>query len=264
MINIFSHVYDISASVVSDVGKIRVNNEDNYFINGDFRKDNDRKNSMESVSITGKSCVFAVCDGMGGEEYGEIASLIAVENLLFPFEGHSKEDVRNNMVDINQQIDKKRRELKCKNMGSTIAALYINRNKAFICNVGDSRIYMHRKGVMTQLSQDHNEATDLAREGLLSATEARNGVGNHVLTQYLGVPTEEFVIEPYISREYKIQSGDVFLICSDGVTDMLTDYKLAEVIQKADDADTVAQNIVNEAVENGGRDNATALAIYIK
>ena len=264
MFNPFIHNITISAAVVSDAGKIRGNNEDNYYLNGKYCDDNSLNCSRENLSGISGSSLFAVCDGMGGEEHGEIASLVAVRNLNAIKGYMHKKEIKECLLDINRKIDMNRRELGCRNMGSTIAALYSNGSKAFACNVGDSRVYMYRNGKLKQLSQDHNATSNLVNVGIMSKDEAKKDPGYHVLVQYLGVPEDEFIIEPFFSKEIKLKNKDVYLICSDGVTDVLSEDMILGLLHQEESIQIVAQNIVNASIENGSKDNITALVIRIE
>ena len=266
MWTLFSKRYVISASVISDVGNIRQNNEDNYYLDGRVRVDLRQNRSEDRCQTDGKASLFAVCDGMGGEDNGEIASLIAVQNLSFDSDGNVRDNALADLREINRLIEKKRRELKCRNMGSTVAALFFWRNKAIAYNVGDSRVYLCRGGKLKRLSQDHNETSNLVESGLISEEDAKKEKGYHVLTQYLGVPEDEFIIEPYFSGDIKIKTGDIFIICSDGVTDMITDDDILELIYQVpqgDDAYKIARKVVDIANEKGGKDNITALVAVV-
>lgn len=259
MLNLFARKFEITASVMSDVGNVRTNNEDNYYLNGKYRADVNINRSKEDIHINEKHCLFAVCDGMGGEEYGELASLIAVQSLGFDIGGNMRINATDNLRQINRMVDMKRRELKCRNMGSTIAALAINERRAIAFNVGDSRVYLYRDRSLSQLSKDHNETPSLVVDGLMRREES----GSHILTQYLGVPEDDFIIEPYFSEEIKIKVGDIFLICSDGVTDMMPDTRITEILSKEKSCLAISKAITEVSKEMGGRDNITVLAITV-
>lgn len=263
MLNPFVRKTMISAAVVSDAGKVRINNEDNYYLNGKYRDDNTIKSSRDSLSGNCNSSLFAVCDGMGGEEHGEIASLIAVQNLSDMNGDRNRKEITDGLLRINRNIDIKRRELGCHNMGCTIAALHINGSKALAYNVGDSRVYLFREGKLKQLSQDHNETSNLVSGGIVSEEAAKKDPGFHVLIQYLGVPEDEFIIEPHFSDDIKIRDGDKFLICSDGVTDMLSEDMISEIMKQDSTPDVIAENMISASLKQGGRDNITALVISI-
>ena len=132
-------------------------------------------------------------------------------------------------------------------MGSTVAALYIDKNTAVCCNLGDSRVYLLREGHLRQMS------TETARKGSIK----------HRLTQHLGIFSDEFVIEPFISENIELQDNDLFLLCSDGLTDMLGDKEIKEILEQELDPKSTSETLVNAALNNGGIDNVTALVIQV-
>ncbi len=233
----------LSAAVKTDMGRIRLNNEDNFYLCGRYKSDVGKA----SDKVIQKECLipalFAVCDGMGGEEYGELASLIAVQNLRPVQYKTYREAVKDNIHEITVLIDNKRRELKAANMGCTLAALYIDSGYAVSCNLGDSRVYLFRKEKLKQLSLDHRE-------------------GRNVLLQYLGVSPDEFILDPFFTR-LRLKNGDRFLLCSDGVTDMLNDADIAECLKQKKTPEDIVEDIVNAALQAGGSDNVTALAVDV-
>lgn len=248
------------AVVISDVGKVRGNNEDNFFINGKFRKD------VSSTYTLVKDCekrsfgLYAVCDGMGGEECGEFASLTAVRELKHFFN-------KDFLADADKYIDKANKCVcdesakKGGRMGTTLAVLYIEDDKAFGFNVGDSRMYLYREGTLKRISKDHTHAQSLADMGLIGQDEVDSHKGAHKLTQHLGILPDEMIIEPFKTGEIKVLRGDVFIICSDGITDMLTDDGICRIVGKNKDAESIAHELVDAALENGGKDNATVMVI---
>ena len=247
----------------SDAGKIRMNNEDNYFWNGCFREDVTCHTSALSGTATDVQALAAVCDGMGGEASGEIASLIAVRNLracTFP-EIHetARESIRAANSEICQEIDHIG-----KRMGSTVTALYIDGGFAVPCNLGDSRIYLFRDETLYQLTTDHCKSQRLVRMGILTEEEARTHPSKHELTQHLGIYEEEMVVEPEFGDVVALQPDDTFLLCSDGLTDMVTDEEIANLMNENKTPDVQADVLLQAALDNGGRDNVTVLVIRVE
>ena len=145
-----------------------------------------------------------------------------------------------------------------------IPLLFIKDNKAISYNIGDSRIYLKRKRNLYLLSEDHTEAQHLIRMGLLNEEDAPGHEANNLLTQYLGILPEEMIIEPYESQEVKLKKNDILMICSDGLTDMVTDDEIANIMaQRELSSSEMAKKLAATAQEHGGKDNTTVIVIKV-
>lgn len=247
------------------VGKIRYKNEDNFYINKFYKKDIGEQvcsiaNERELPYYT-----FAVCDGMGGENFGEIASLKALEVLKQYDNGNLCNEITSYIDDANKVICQEMIEKEGKRIGSTVSLLTINQNRATICNLGDSRIYRYKEGILQQLSSDHTRAQQLVDAGVIDHIQARNHKMKHTLTQHLGVFPHEFQLDPYIKSDIPLQHGDIFLLCSDGVTDMLTDQEIEDIIAicAAQSAKYITNTILEKTLELGAKDNVTLIIIKV-
>ena len=262
-----SQRYAIKACVVSNVGNVRNNNEDNYSLNGIFRKDVNINISDAEVCLAGDDhdppAVFAVLDGMGGEAYGEEASLIAAGSLHAYDIADVRQKAEADILGINYRICDKAGELHAGRMGSTAVMIYTDGISAIPVNVGDSRAYLYRDGSLTQISQDHDEASRKVRMGVMTVEEAAVSKERHMLTQYLGVDPEEYVIEPYFGDPIALKPGDRFLLCSDGISDMLDDVRISAILAGEGPARSVCDELISQALSAGGRDNATAMILDI-
>lgn len=239
-------------------GKIRVNNEDNFYWNGNIRADvNKSQLSYKGVETSGL-VLAAVCDGMGGEAQGELASLIAVRALKPCSIDQVRETAIDSIQNANAEICNEIEKNNGRRMGTTLAALYIENDKAISCNVGDSCVYMLREGELRQLSVEHNQVSQLVAMGILTREEARKNKNRHVLTQYLGIFEDEMVIKPAFSEEITLCDGDLFLLCSDGLTDMVREEEMAEILQSGTPEEQ-ADRLVQQALDHGGRDNVTVI-----
>ncbi|MBR0149642.1 MAG: serine/threonine-protein phosphatase [Lachnospiraceae bacterium] len=255
--------HGIDAIFRTDIGCIPCNNEDNLFFNGYYKADLMQASDEGHGFYKGVS-LFAVCDGMGGEDFGEEASNIAVANLkIFGLKDIQKDSL-NNLIEINKLIDYKRMEHGCTNMGTTMAGLYIEKGKAIACNIGDSRIYLYRDNVLKQLTEDHTEAQYFASIGFESDGKNGRKKGGNALTQYLGMPVDEVIIEPYYSEIINLKRKDRFLICSDGVTDMVDDEQLKYLLSMQTDIGHISEMIMETAMKAGGKDNITEILIEVK
>lgn len=143
----------IESSVVSHTGKIRQNNEDNFFLNGIYRQEELDSTFAKTQKISSRRLVYAVCDGMGGEEYGEVASFCAVSSMeIFKEKEWSAALFEEYLENVKADMVKRNSKLSAQNMGSTFALLYLEDNTAYIANMGDSRVYLYRHGRLVQLT----------------------------------------------------------------------------------------------------------------
>lgn len=247
----------IEVSGISNIGKIRTNNEDNIYFNGEKMPmyNNGLSDTINTeISMDIPSC-FAVFDGMGGESKGEKASFFAAEQF-----GEEIKDILYEMPEqflvqtcykMNEKICKEQEKEKCY-MGTTAAIIYFYINNAYICNIGDSRIYSLTNGRLVQLSEDH-----------VTQIDDLNTKSKPPLTQNLGIPKEEMKIEPYLSK-VRCNKNDRFLICSDGLTDMVSEDKILKILSKEETAKQITEELLQKALINGGRDNTTIIVCKIK
>lgn len=251
----------IESIAVSHEGRIRENNEDNYFVCGKYKKDVLLNRLGTEHTEACNEYLYAVCDGMGGEEFGERASLIAVETL--------NEYWQNKCFNINDYV-KKTNDTICDEiennngtrMGTTLAVLYIKNNIAHAYNIGDSRIYLFRKNKLEQISKDHTQTERLVRMNIITPEEAKTHPERHKLTQHLGIYPEEMLIEPFES-EISVNVGDVFLLCSDGITDVLCDEEIGEILGNDNSAKECLKLLILKAIKKGGTDNITAVIVKV-
>ena len=253
----------LDAAVRCNVGKVRDNNEDNVYLCGAYRKDVAQNDFRAAEQVSGAPALFAVCDGMGGQENGERASLIAVRHLR----PHPIDNVRvaagQDFLSANTEICDDIRRAGGVRMGATVAALYVDGDRALAGNIGDSRIYLFRGGNLEQLSEDHDEAARMVRLGILTKEQALTDKRRHRLTQHLGLFSDEVIPEAYWSDLIALQEEDRFLVCSDGITDMLKDEQIRGILARKQPAKETADLLVEEALRAGGRDNATALVVDV-
>lgn len=245
-------------------GRVRANNEDNFWVNGLCRRDV----SQNRLRCDGKALpnrfAAAVCDGMGGESFGEVASLLAVECVQPHGYYELPEGARADIRTANSRVCRYITEHGGMRSGSTLAALYIDSGRAVCCNVGDSRVYLLREGKLTQLSKDHNSAQRLIDSGRMTREEARSSSAKHTLTQYLGIFEEEMALEPHFSQPVTIRNRDCFLLCSDGLTDMLWDAEISGILTRRSRPEQQAACLLEEALDCGGKDNITVVVVHVK
>lgn len=253
----------IKAYAISNTGKVRKNNEDNYFLNN--YTVNQLNNTCAHLSRS-KEAVMCVCDGMGGEESGEIASQTAVSviseySASILDDNCSSESILKCIETANLYICSLISQQK-KRMGTTIALLAFKNDSITLANVGDSRIYSFSDMKLEQISKDHTEVQSLVDAGVLTKEEAQNKIEKHMLTQHLGIFPEEMIIEPYtVSKPVKNQQR--FLLCSDGLTDMLSDDDIQFVLKKQLPVDKCVDTLRDIVLERGGKDNVTIMICEI-
>ncbi len=130
-------------------------------------------------------------------------------------------------------------------------------------NIGDSRAYLFRSGRLTQLSQDHTPVRQMVDLGVIKAEEARTHPDRHKLSQHLGIFPSEMVIEPYVAEPVAILSGDIFLLCSDGLTEMLPDEAIRERLLGGKTPEEKGKTLTEQAMKKGGGDNITVVLVQV-
>lgn len=238
---------------ITDKGKLRPNNEDAFFM---------PDNNEEPL-------VFIVADGMGGHNGGEIASRIAVDEIssylynnkekLYK-EDEIKELIKEGFYFANKKIlEKSYNDSECVGMGTTSTVAVIVQKKLFIGHIGDCRLYIIRNQSINQITKDHSLVWELMEQGKINFEEMKLHPMKHIITKALGI--EEFS-DPDILKVY-LEKGDVILICSDGLTSMLSDSEIKDVVEKHKDPEEICKELVNFANEKGGYDNITVVTIII-
>lgn len=254
----FNNNMMITAACGCNIGKRRKNNEDNFYFDGSYL-DTDNNALSRTLTVTralSEGCCVAVFDGMGGEDYGEVAANTAAVGLSAALaqmneNGETRaEFLHNTAQKLNDDVFKKTIELGAERVGCTMSALLFERRKVYLCSVGDSRAYRLRAGELKQLSTDDVVA------------DYRGG-GKAPLTQHIGMDPENYVIEPHISWG-DLKPGDVYLICSDGLTDMLDEGEILAHLEDCEDVKTCVERLIAAALENGGRDNVTVILARIE
>ncbi len=247
----------LSAAAITGPGKIRSANQDNFYLNGIWRRDISNHGILRESICSGATGTYAVADGMGGGIQGEMASLMAVE-MLKDMTG----EIGAALLECSGRILAESRK-RGGTMGSTFAGIQIEQNQAILYNIGDSRIYRFRSGMLEQLSCDHTGTAILVELGYLTREQARKHPDGHKLTQYLGYDDEEMQIEPYVSQ-VTVRGGDQVLLCSDGLSDMLTDEQIASTLNQLCSARDTVETLYRMSLEQGGRDNITVLLIRVE
>lgn len=246
--------FTIQAACGCNMGKIRKNNEDNFLFDGKCleEKNEGLRNPVWIEDTLKNGFCVAVFDGMGGEQFGECASYAAARQMqeaqrsLADYFVSERKYLLRLTDQLHRVVLEEQNKMQTEHMGTTMVALYFSGHSVYVCNVGDSRAYRLREGEFLQLSQDHVEKRP-GREGSKAP-----------LTQHLGFGGGEIELEPYIAKG-KIKAGDIYLLCSDGVTDMLTNFEIADILLTQQDPEACVQELIRAACEKGGKDNITAI-----
>lgn len=220
----------------SDVGRQRSTNEDAYLI---------------------ATTTFAVADGMGGARAGEVASGIAIEMLEEPLGSQTPEGWLERVAEAaNQRIFAMAQEDESRSgMGTTMTAAIVAGAELAVGHVGDSRLYRFRDDSLERLTRDHSLVEELVREGKLAPEEVESHPQRAIITRALG-PSPSVEVETFTVAA---RAGDVYLICSDGLTTMVKEDRIGEILRSRSSLDDAATRLVNTANENGGRDNVTVV-----
>lgn len=239
-------------AVKSDKGRVRETNEDSYKI---------------ISGLPGVPDTFIIADGMGGHNSGEVASNTAVEaaaNYIQNFsERFSQEcDISNVIKDIMKKANivvynKSKKEAAHSGMGTTFIIAVIYGGKIHIGHVGDSRAYIIREGKIKQITTDHSYVEELVRNGSLTREEAENHPQKNIITRALGC-SAEMQIDTY---SYDILDKDYIVLCTDGLTNMLTEDEMKDIILKAENLELACDELIDRANKNGGYDNITVIAV---
>jgi len=228
--------------------------------------DTGRKRRRNEDAYVMRPPLFAVADGMGGAQAGEIASRLAAEALRDDrgddTSGLSGEDRVNELVQTaNRRVyERATADTAASGMGTTVTVALVGGHEVTIGHVGDSRAYLIRAGELTQLTEDHSLVGELIRSGKLSPEEAESHPQRSVITRALGT-------DPDVDVDvFSVQTapGDLFLLCSDGLTTMVGDQAILDVVeQHLDDLDAAARALVGTANRGGGEDNITVVFFEI-
>lgn len=253
----------IDLFAISNVGKVRNNNEDNFFVDGYYRKNYTINNfSFEHKGDTSSTKVYAVFDGMGGAQFGEEASGTAAEYLNRYYSAILEEEMDFNIEmalrKINYGVCKISRKF-ATHSGSTIVLTVIKNDMMHIANVGDSRAYLFQNKKLKQISVDHNEAA--IYKDMQVDVEIPNS--KNVLTQHLGIEENDFILEPFISEQIELKKDDIVLLCSDGLCGFVNDEKIAELLDTNNTVKSISDKLIEEALEAGGKDNITVLLFRV-
>ena len=235
-----------TAAAVSDRGRKRPTNEDAY-----------------GYSV--ESGVYVVCDGMGGAAAGEIASSLAVDEILRVLNVGGEESAaelpaaaESAVIAANDAIfTRAQRNHRLSGMGTTLVVMATREQRVWVLNIGDSRCYRQRGGRLEQLTRDHSLVEEQVRLGRMTPREALSSPLKNVITRALGTQSR---VTPDVF-EFEAEPGDLFLLCSDGLTRELSDTSIEGLLKGEDSLEKLAARLVESAKKAGGHDNITCLLV---
>jgi len=269
-----TQAFTVQSFGLTDTGRVRQSNEDHFVIVELARTLHVHGTNIpqaESQYSHHRGHIFIVADGMGGHRAGEVASALTVVtiegfllNTLNRFTNLQASEEHNVMQEFQQAVHQADTKVfeeaslhpELLGMGTTLTMAFAVNWRLFIAHAGDSRCYLFSKNELHQMTQDHTLVADLVRQGVLSATEASRHPSRHVVTNILGG------VEPGVQVELHrldLEPDDYILMCSDGLTEMVSDDRIAAALREEKDPQKICERLVAEANENGGRDNITVV-----
>ncbi len=238
---------------ISDIGKCRKNNEDAFYV----------PSPTDDIQN-----LYIIADGMGGCNAGEVASQYAIESFLGYIRreqsSHCEEDIPDllaeAMVASNKAVyEKSNASREFAEMGTTLVAAAIQEGKIFVAYVGDSRAYLYRKKKLNPLTTDHSYVMELVRLGSITKEEAASHPKRNIITRAVGIKD---TVETDAVVEQAMQ-GDILLLCTDGLSGMLADQEMADMIGKRMSLEKKARKLVEMANERGGYDNISLILVDV-
>jgi PPM family protein phosphatase len=228
-----------------------------------WRTDTGRQRRGNEDSAFARAPLFVIADGMGGAQAGEVASKIAVEAFQgdLPEHGSPEERLTAVVQTANRRIyDISRTEHERAGMGTTLTAMYVDGAELAVAHVGDSRAYLFRDGELELLTQDHTLVGELVKRGKLTEEQAAEHPQRSIITRALGIDADVEVD----TWTYSGRAGDIVLLCSDGLTSMISEDQIADILAHESNLDTAAARLIDEANEAGGRDNITVILFVLE
>lgn len=244
-------MFQIHCFGISDIGLVREHNEDVWVAHPE-------------------EGLFILADGMGGHAAGEVAAKESVDYLYDLFQKSktsnekSVEEVcklfKDALQEVNTAVYKEgKADKNLEGMGTTICVLYLHHSEAILVHVGDSRIYRLRHQTLKQLTEDHSLVSELIAVGAVKSEEANTFPYKHILTRAIGTQPK---VEPTVSS-VTIESNDLFMLCSDGLTNYVKDHEIQEILSTSHSLEEKGKQLVHLANEHGGGDNITLILITL-
>lgn len=244
----------------SHVGMVRKNNEDNY------------KGEIVAVGEDGEIGIYAIADGMGGHNKGEVASQLAVDNIVELFNEkliqndtvkieYIEDIIKQSYNNVNSTIyEKAKEDIDYEGMGTTLTVAIVYENKAYIANVGDSRCYVVDKdGNLDKITSDHSIVEEYVKAKIITEEEAREHPDRNKITRAVG--TEPVVVVDMFTRD--LNPEEKLLLATDGLTGAVNKEKIEEVFKESNEIDIIAGNLIELANSSSGKDNVTVIIVNV-
>jgi len=247
---------------ITDVGKKRDHNEDYIVL-----PESSEISRFSIIKRFMKGNLFILCDGVGGANSGEVASKMTSTNISRMFYDSiiNSENPIKKLLKIITIVNKEVYDLashskELSGMGTTLVLTLIHRQIAYIISIGDSRAYLLRDHKFSQITSDHSEVWELYSQGIINKEEMRNHPRSNIITMAVGM--DEDLPEGKINCNHLlVKKGDTFLLCSDGLTDMVKESDIERILDKDNDVDEAVNNLISLANDNGGKDNISVIII---
>lgn len=252
---------NIRAFGKTDIGIIRENNEDNFLI---MNIGNSEEGDIANPTSTEEGVLLLVADGMGGAVAGETASLIMVTesgNYLRKNKDTEPSKAAKECLLVSHEHCHRMIKLNpgLMGMGTVATVAIIQKNKLFISQIGDTRLYIYRNKTLLQITEDQNFVSELVRIGIITQEQAMIHPQRNAVTQAVGS------IEPIVPVDYfeTIEAGDKILVCSDGLNSMISDMEIQLILESSNDLRVILDNLIHAAKDSGGHDNITVIIAEI-
>lgn len=235
----------LQVSAKTDIGLSRKNNEDRYIVDKD-------------------QGLFIVADGMGGHLAGEVASQIAVETVCNSLqrvdESNPQEQLKLAIEQANRTVEQTAKgDPALHGMGTTLSVILLHQQQVYLAHIGDSRIYRLRNQKLEQLSDDHSLVEEQLRQGIITKEQAKNSSLGNILLQAIGITPQLNICQ----KKIVVATTDQFLLCSDGLTDMVSDAEIEALLRQPGTINLRCESLINAAIAAGGKDNITVVLLQI-
>lgn len=247
----------------SDIGKKYSNNEDAYVL-----PRRNKKYKISNINHRKQGSLFILCDGMGGENAGEIASELTANWIFQKYYSQTKNDkpkklLNEIIIDVNKQIfDLSQQYEEYNDMGTTLVLTLFFNKKVYIDSVGDSRGYLFRDNKLDQVTEDQSEVWDLYKMGAISKEDIRFHPRNNIISKAIGAE-KDFKSKDINHYELEQKKDDIYLMCSDGLTDMVGDKEIANILSNKKSLKRKTSQLIDLANKNGGKDNISVILIRV-
>lgn len=259
---------------LTDAGKVRATNEDQFLVAVLLKALHVEQTSIPQRRMQpsqDRSHLFVVADGMGGHAGGEQASAMAINSVESyvlgafkwfaqfrdPDQDQVLADFQTALSEANARVLAEAKDWpELRGMGTTLTLAYSLNDVLFVAHVGDSRCYLRRQGILDRLTHDHTLVEEMVRNGTVAIEDAANHRLRHVITNAVGGSSANLKVEVH---KLLLEGGDRLLLCSDGVTGMLSDDEINQILHAADKSEEACRELVARANEAGGRDNITVV-----